>query len=202
MAADGLPRWAISADGGQPVKLEAAVLASPDFVQVCGPQRLVVSAGADRYVSTGKSLHLLALPAWRAQNLSADTTRSWYAATCSAAGDRIAATVTPNGGDEKGLIDSATRTIWLLTPDGKPRLLVGTPSSHVSDEAPRLSRDGRLLLYLEHPARYGTNGRLYLLDLQTGKRRGPLAEINAGAGYYGLHDWPSASPWYQPGQRQ
>lgn len=108
----------------------------------------------------------------------------------------LAATTTVNR--DEGGFDRAERSIWLLSRDGSHRrLLVGKPGDRLSDEQPRWSHDGRWILYLEHPAHFGTTAQLYLVDVKTGARRGPFGRI-AGGGYYGYHDWNELAAWYQP----
>jgi Tol biopolymer transport system component len=122
--------------------------------------------------------------------------RSWFDAACSPDGKLIAVTATGNGDEHR--IDSADRAIWLLAPDQSVRrVLVGKAGDGVSDEAPRWSSDGRFVLYVEHSSRAGSDGALYLLDVRSGKRRGPLARFAIGDGYYGLRDWSRVVPWLQ-----
>jgi Tol biopolymer transport system component len=196
LAADGVPLWAVRASGGRPLMIEREVLVASDFVRPCG-RRLVVSAGLDRYVSANKRVDLAAPPAWRARDLSADRSRSWYSAACSPNGRLVAATVTKNRAE--GRFDTAERSIWLVRTDGEGRrLLIGRPGDRISDEFPRWSRDGRFLLYVEHAAQPNAAASLYLVSLRTGRRRGPIAHIGDGIGYYGYHDWGTSSAWYQP----
>jgi WD40 repeat protein len=196
IAADGLPLLAVAVGEGPLARIEPRVLTPPDFVQSCGPRALVASAGPDRYVSAHKRLDLIAPPAWRARNISRDSSRSWYAATCSPDGRVVAATTTPNR--EEGRMDSAERSIRLVSLGGSARALVGRAGDGLSDEQPRWSRDGRWILYVEHPARFGASARLYLVDVATGARRGPFGDIGAGDGFYGYHDWNELAAWYQP----
>ena len=198
IAADGLPLLAVSSNGGRAAHLAPNVVAASQFVQPCGQHDVLVAAGLDRYVSAHKQLDLFGPPDWTPRDVSADSSRSWFAAACSPDGRSIAATVTRMPGDENGTIDSSARMIWLLTPDGRRRLLLGAPHDPVSYEGPRFSRDGRELLYYEHATRYGAPFELYLLDIATGRSRGPLATIGGGFDYYGLHDWSGMAAWYQP----
>ena len=198
IAADGLPLLAVPAGGGRPVPLAQRVLRTPQFVVPCGSGHVLVVSGFDRYVSAHKSLELFSEGSWTARAVSADPSRSWYDPSCSPDGDSIVATATLMPGDEGGLIDSSTRTIWLLSPDGSRRLLLGAPHDPVSFEGARFSRDGRYLLYLEHPTRYGAPIQLRLLDVATGRSSGPIATIDGGSDYYGLHDLAGTAAWYQP----
>jgi Tol biopolymer transport system component len=74
------------------------------------------------------------------------------------------------------------------------------PGSRASDEQPRWSRDGRWILYVEHrtPNALQEPSRLYLVNVSTGKRRGPFASFRPDVGYYGYHDWNELAAWYQP----
>jgi Tol biopolymer transport system component len=198
IAADGLPLLAVRADGGRARPLDKRVLFIPhDFVEPCGGGSFVVSAGLDRYVSADKRVDLVSPPSWRPRNLSRDESRSWYSGACAPNGRWVAATVTRNR--EEGRFDSAERSIWLLATDGSRRLLlVGMPGDGLSDEAPRWSRDGRSILYVEHGTRPQHRARLYLVDVSTGERHGPIAALDGGLGFYRYHDWPDIAAWYQP----
>ena len=195
VAADGLPLLAVPAGGGLAVPLDPLVLRTPQFVVLCG-SGVVVAAGEDRYVSAHKSLQLVEPPSWTPHDLSADPSRSWYDPSCSPDGRLIVATVTRMPGDEDGTIDSAQRTIWLLSANGVRRPLVAPANRAVSAEGARFSNDGRHVLYVEHATRFGAPERLVLLDLTTGRT---TVEANLGGkpDYYGLHDWAGTAAWYQ-----
>src|SRR5207247_3562947 len=62
IAADGLPLLAVPSSGGRAVQVEPRVLLADDFVQPCGGDRLVVSAGFDRSVSAPKRVDLVSPP--------------------------------------------------------------------------------------------------------------------------------------------
>ena len=193
IAADGLPLWAVPAAGGRAVRIEASVLGGSDFVQDCGTA-VEVSAGFDRYVSARKRVDLARPPRWRPRTISPDRRRSWYAAACSPDGRSIAATATTNR--EEGRFDTAERSIWLLGRGAG--LLVGKAGDGTSDEQARWSRDGRWILYVHHPARAQSKAELHLVDVETGRRRGPFGSFAGGLGYYGRHDWNGLAAWYQP----
>lgn len=198
IAADGLPLFAVPAGGGRAVPLERDVLRTPQFVVPCGPGHVLVVAGFDRYVSAHKSLQLLSEGSWTARAVSADPSHSWYDPSCSPDGGSIVATATLMPGDEDGTIDSSARMLWLLSPDGSRRLLLGAPHDRVSFEGARFSRDGRHLLYLEHPTRYGAPIQLRMLEVATGRSSGPIATIDGGSDYYGLHDLAGTEPGTSP----
>ena len=192
IAADGLPLWAIRRLGGRTAQADQSVLGGSDFVQACG-KRVVISAGSDRYVSARKRIDVVSPPSWQARTISPDRRHSWYAATCSPDGATIAATVTANR--EEGRFDTAERSIRLL--GGHARLLVGQAGDGYSDEQPRWSSDGRWVLYVHHPARSRPKAVLYLVDLATGRRRGPFGHVDGGLGFYGRHDWNGLAAWHQ-----
>ena len=195
IAADGLPLLAVPAGGGRAVPLATDVLRTPQFVVPCGPGRVLVVSGFDRYVSAHKSLELFTEGSWSALDLSADSSRSWYDPSCSPDGSSILATATVMPGDEDGKIDSSARMLWRLSPDGTRRLLLGAPHDPVSFEGARFAQDGRHVLYLEHPTRYGAPIQLRLLDLSTGRSE-PVATMDGGQDYYGLHDLAGTAAWY------
>ena len=195
IAADGLPLLAVPAAGGRAVPVEPAVLRTAQFVVACGSS-VVVASGFDRYVSAHKSLQLAAPPSWTPRDLGADASRSWYDPSCSPDGRTIVATATRMPGDEDGLVDSAQRTIWLLSANGRRRPLVAPSNRAISAEGARFSKDGRHLLYVEHATRFGGPERLVLLDLATG-RTTVEADLGGKPDYYGLHDWAGTAAWYQ-----
>lgn len=192
IAADGLPLWAIGRFGGRTAQVEPSVLGGSDFVQACG-KRVVISAGSDRYVSARKRIDVASPPSWQARTISPDRRHSWYAATCSPDGATIATTVTANR--EEGRFDTAERSIWLL--GSRVSFLVGRQGDGSSDEQPRWSRDGRWILYVHHPARSQPAAVLYLVNVATGRRRGPFGRLDGGLGYYGRHDWDGLAAWYR-----
>lgn len=198
IAADGLPLLAVPADGGRAVPLASEVLRTPQFVVPCGPGRVLIVSGFDRYVSAHKSLELFTEGSWAARRVSADASHSWFDPSCSPDGGTIAASVTLMPGDEDGFIDSSARMLWLLETGGTRRVLLGAPHDRASFEGARFSRDGRKLLYVEHPTRYGAPKQLRLLDLAAGRSR-LVANIGVGAlDYYGLHEWAGTAAWYEP----
>jgi hypothetical protein len=196
IAADGLPLLAVPATGGRAVPLEPEVLRTPQFVVPCGPGRVLVVSGPDRYISAHKSLALFSEGSWTARRLG-DASHSWLDPSCSPNGSEIAATATVMPGDEDGFIDSSARMLRLLQPSGPGRVLLGAPHDRVSFEGARFSRDGRKLLYVRHPTCAGAQEQLRLLDLAT-DRSSLIANIGVGTDYYGLHDWAGSAAWYQP----
>jgi len=63
--------------------------------------------------------------------------------------------------------------------------------------ASRRSGDGRWILYVHHPARSQPAAVLYLVNVATGRRRGPFGRLDGGLGYYGRHDWDGLASWYR-----
>jgi N-acetylmuramoyl-L-alanine amidase len=180
-ATDGMPLWARRAGGGKPILVERSVLGWPDFVQPCG-DGFVVSAGSNRYVSSGKRVDVVRPPSWRPLNVSRDARYSWFSAACSSDGKWIAATRTVNR--EEGRFDAAERSVWLLAADGSSRRLLARTRA-ASDEAPRWSADGRYVTYYEHATHVHARVSVYKIDVRTGRRVGPLATLQDGLGYYG-----------------
>jgi N-acetylmuramoyl-L-alanine amidase len=181
IGADGMPLWARRVSGGKAILVEPRVLGWPDFAQPCG-NGFVVSAGADRYVSADKHVDVVRPPGWRGVNVSRDARYSWFSAACSPDGKWIAATRTVNR--EEGRFASAEREVWLLAADGSSRrLLAARPGA--SDEGPRWSSDGRYVTYYEHATHVNARVSVYKVDMQTGRRFGPLATLQDGLGYYG-----------------
>ncbi len=197
-ASDGLPLEAVPAEGGDAVEVAGSMLLYPDFLTSCG-DTLVAAVGADRYVTAGKALVGLGPPGWKAVDLLADPSRSWFWPACSPDGTWVAATATRNA--EERRFGVADRTIWLLAADGSSRRrLVGADGDDVADEAPRWSRDGRWVLFVQRERRPNAAGTLELarVDGTHAAVTGPVATLPAEVGYYGHYGWLAASDWYQP----
>ena len=101
-------------------------------------------------------------------------------------------------------------TLSLLGGQGSPATLAPfclEPLQHLVEsthERPDLgwARDRQPLarpeeIHVSHPPRPYPRGRLYLVDVASGRRRGPIARVDGGLGYYGYHGWAAATPWFQ-----
>ncbi len=204
LAADGLPLYARSVvQREEMVLLTRSMLAYPDFLSVCR-DRVVLAAGADRYTTSGKRL-LVALPpradgrAWGMRDLSRDTSKSWVSPACSPDGRFVAAAAGPNRVEHR--FGQEARSIWLLALDGSRRRKLTTPLRGVTDESPRWSRDGRVVLFVRSgpTARDATaRGAVYVVSVADGRVIGPLAHVGSTANYYGHYGWPNDLDWFQP----
>jgi dipeptidyl aminopeptidase/acylaminoacyl peptidase len=196
LAADGLPLHvkgpALGAFGSRIAK---AVLAYDDFLSWCGKQ-LVVAAGGDRFATHGKRLIIASPPgpasgqAWRIRELSRDRSRSWVSPACSPDGSTVAAAAGRNWIESR--FGGEARSLWLLTVNGKARRRLTAPPAGATDETPRWSRGGRLILFVRsgRTARNATaGGSLYLVRVRDRLALGPLAQIGPADNYYGHYAW-------------
>lgn len=197
--ADGLPLEAVSTAGGRPRTLVSTMLVAGDFLTACG-RSLVAVAGAGRETNQGKWLAQLAPPDFRARSLGLSGSESWVDPSC-ASGGEIAAAAGPSSRNAR--FGAEHRSIWLIPGRGRPPVRLTTPvGADVSDELPRLSRDGRTILFIRGVSslRTGQRGELELLTLGADGRAqmiGPLADLgSAGIGYYDAYPWGLLTAWH------
>jgi hypothetical protein len=150
----------------------ADTLAYPDYVSVCG-SHLAVAAGHDRYAMHGKRILL------DGRDVSRDSSRSWVSPACSSDGTTLVATASANTTPPR--IGHEHRSIWQLLPT---RRRLTTPPAGLSDELPRLLRDGSVLFM-----RTGNGGR-GTVELLRGGKLIALGSAGPAANYYGHYDWP------------
>lgn len=200
IAADGLPLVAEAVDGGRPRILVRAMLPYSDFISPCTSQ-LVAAIGFGRETNSGKSLAVLSPPAYRATALPLSTEKSWVSPSCADDGWITAAAGASSQDASFGL---QHRSIWLIPARDQKAVRVTQPGpSRVSDELPRISSDGRWILFIR--ARSDNNGdqqgELELASLNTHRGRPPLVAIAAlgssGFGYYDHYDWAALTAWHQ-----
>ena len=211
MLADGVPLYAIPAEGGSPAQLAEAVLVYPDFVapQPAGGQQVALVAGGGRGAWTNKTLHVVLPPSGKGEALDEILTAPDQVA-CSPSwspdGQHIAFAAMPDKGDLVGGEDARqglmSRHIWVAHSQGaeQPRQLTDDPTYR--DERPLWSADGSHLLSIRMdgesqislwliPFREGTP-RLVADDL--GPLPGPAADW---FGYYGHAEWDSLFDWWR-----
>ena len=189
IAADGLPLDAVSR-GGQRSRLVGAMLTYPDFLTRCG-RRLVVAAGGDRFSTHGKRIL-----AFAPRRVLGSEEKSWVSPACSPDGRFV---VAPAGRDHEGRFGTEHRSLFLLPVSGGPARRLTSPPANRSDEYPQWSDDGRFVLFVRSgptTADASARGALYLLDVQTHRTYGPLAQLR-GSNYYGHYSWPSELVWAQ-----
>jgi len=183
--ADGLTLRAVSLRGGKPIRV-ARMLVYRDYLTWCG-NRLVFTAGRDRIATNRKRLMSASPPRWKPQPLVALPRRSWGSIACVPGGRSLVAQSQPTSTNPSFF---ATHwSLWRVSLDGTARQLTSPPSGF-ADESPRLSRDGKSLLFVRsHKGR----GKLYTLR---GRRLvGPLLSFGNNLGYYGHHDWWRTAAW-------
>jgi dipeptidyl aminopeptidase/acylaminoacyl peptidase len=193
MMADGLPLERV-ASGESVRRVLPAALLYTDWRAVCGAELLLVS-GFDRYATKGKSIVELRPGSWRPRLLAGGHGLSWVSPACSADGHTVVAAAGPNGYER--LFGQERRSIRLL--DGRR---LASPPRGATDESPRLSRDGRYLLFVRSgptTPNAQSSGALYLERLSDRKLFGPLARLGPTDNYYGHYDWPSDLDWFQSG---
>jgi len=185
IAADGLVLQVVAAAGGAPHRL-GVTLPYSDYLAWCGGS-VVYSAGRDRIAIHGKRLLIASPPAWRPRALVAAPGRSFGSLTCAPAGRSVVVQSQPSS-TNAGFF--ATHwSLWSVALDGRHHVLTSPPKGF-SDESPRLSADGRTLLFVRSR---GGHGQLYALD--GGRLEGPLLALGYELGYYGHRDWWQTMAW-------
>jgi Tol biopolymer transport system component len=183
--ADGLVLRAVRAGGGRVVRI-ARMLVYRDYLTWCG-DKLVFTEGGDRVATSHKRLLVTSPPGWRPRPLVRAAGRSWGSVAC-APGGRWLVAQSQRESDNPSFF--ATHwALWRVGLDGSTRQLTSPPHGY-TDESPRISRDGRTLMFVR--SRKGT-GKLYAL--RASKVVGPLLVFGNNTGYYGHHDWWLTADW-------
>jgi hypothetical protein len=200
VARESLPLDAVPAGGGDWVNLFDPVLPYADFSSACGTET-ALTVGGGGGVSAGKQIVLTGPPAWQFHNLTHDYTRSWIWPACSPDGRWIAAVATPNHSESPE--SAGPRAIWLLATDGSSRRRL-IPGGGQAPEAPRWSRDGRVLMVIMRsgPA-WSSPGSVALLQVDRSSARKvrivrPMIGLGPAPGPGGHQEWSAITDWYQP----
>jgi WD40 repeat protein len=183
VAADGLLLQAVSVEGGtaHPV---AKGLMYENYRTWCGG-KLVLTAGGDRIAWHDKRLVVAAPPDWRARPLVHAPQQAWGGLVCAPDGRSVVVQSQP--ASDEARFGAAKWALWRVGLDGRTQQLTRPPKGY-ADESPRISRDGRTILFVRSRKGYG---RLYAL--RDGRTIGPLLSLGFQLGYYGAHDWWQAS---------
>ncbi|MEA2130509.1 MAG: hypothetical protein QOJ85_3400, partial [Solirubrobacteraceae bacterium] len=91
------------------------------------------------------------------------------------------------------------RSIWSVSPESARRVrLTPSPPTHISDEDPRVSPDGKWVMFVRSGPlrRERLPGRLYLASITGTRLVGPLATIGPGVSYYGESSWHDQVDWH------
>jgi hypothetical protein len=203
--ADGWPLYAVPASGGAPVRVVPHMLLYDDFLSWCGSE-LIAAAGPDRETETASRLLETAPPTWRDRPLHPLRPAgrfSWVSPSCAPGGRRLAAAVGP--GDAPAGFGLEHRSVWLLRPSGRAiRRLTLPLVREETDEAPRLSRDGRWILFVRSRVLLAPGNSAISRDTIELVRAGggpavPILDFTSGDfSYYDHFDWPREIDWYQP----
>jgi hypothetical protein len=201
--ADGRPLLAAPTTAGAARKV-AFSLIYPDYVAACR-SRVVLAAGEFRYASSHKHLMVAQAPSWRGHRLTSGKRRSWVSPSCPASGRVVAAAAGPN---RQGHFGRERRSIWVVPrAGGKPRRLTFAATKTITDDSPRISNDGRTILFVRMHTGSGDHHRGDLYALRAARMNwhgpvrayGPIMSLGStGFGYYGHYGWDEATDWYQP----
>lgn len=197
---DGLPLQLITLDHpGTAVTLSTLSPVQPEAVTTCG-DRLVFVAGGGRDGTLGKRLaSAYAIDGWQAGSMT-DGSRSAVSPSCAPEGDWLAAAIGPNGQWHAG---QEQRSIELFPMHNGRRTRLTTPPPGTSDESPRLTRDGRWVLFIRSKlTRTGATGAGYLISTSKpgGRPIGPLFTAGPASDYYGTYNWTEAVAFTTAGQ--
>jgi Tol biopolymer transport system component len=184
-AADGLRLQVVSAHGGRARALTRGLLYD-DYRTWCGTT-LVLTAGGNRIATTSKRLVAAHAPAWRPRLLAGARGRAWGSLACAPDGRSVVVQSQPESSDANFF--HTHWSLWRVGLDGSLRRLTFPPRGF-ADESPKISRDGRTILFVR--SRRGV-GRLYAL--RRGRLVGPLLSLGYEVGYYGHHEWWQSAAW-------
>jgi hypothetical protein len=197
IAADGLPLRAVPIGGGAQRTLVATMLPYPDYIAACR-SRLIVTAGRSREADYHKTLLSLSPPSFQPQSLQLSSALSWTNASCSAHGDIAVAAGLSVRQPRFGL---QHRAIWLVPAHRSPLQLTRPSRRHVSDELPRISRNGDDVLFVRMTTSKGAGrGQLELAAVEHRKSNviGPIARLgDIGIGYYDHYGWAEVTAWHE-----
>ena len=183
--ADGLVLRAVRVAGGRVVRI-ARMLVYRDYLTWCGHE-LVFTAGGDRVATNHKRLLAASPPGWHPRPLVAAAGRSWGSVAC-APGGRWLVAQSQRQSDDPSFF--ATHwSLWRVGLDGSSRRLTSPPRGY-ADESPRISRDGRSVMFVR-----SRKGRGKLYALRSSKLVGPFVLLGRETGYYGHHDWWLTADW-------
>jgi len=157
-----------------------------DYLASCGG-RLVFTAGGDRVATDRKRLLVASPPKWRPHPLVPGTRHVFGSVACAPDGRSVV--VQAQGQSTNPSFFATHWALWRVGLDGTERRLTSPPRGS-ADESPRLSKDGRVLLFVR--TRKG-NGHLYAL--RGTRLTGPLLYLGNNIGFYGHHDWWQAAAW-------
>lgn len=202
LAADGWPLDAVPAVGGAPPSRAIShMLLYRDFLTWCG-HTLIAASTPSRETQLGSRLVSTGPPSWRQRTVVNGSRLSWVSPACAPSGQLIAAAAGPS--TQNARFGAQHRSIWLLTPSGRRvRRLTAPPSSSLSDEAPRFSRNGRWILFVRTRVT-GANTRASshdTLELMPAVRIGvaaavPLVRFTSGdISFYDHFAWPAEIDW-------
>lgn len=200
MLTDGVPLYALPADGGEPTQLIDAVLPHSDFVApVPTGSGVAVVAGGGRLTWNSKRIALVHLHREEITHLGSDDVAALSPAW-SPSGTRLACSAGPTGedwGGEPARQLMMARRIWLADPDGTQlRQLTGDPAYR--DEYPLWSADGSQILFV----RLDADGRasLWLTPVEEAEPQLVVEELTPTPdwfGSYGHITWDQYFDWWR-----
>ncbi|MEA3408380.1 MAG: hypothetical protein U9R48_09935 [Chloroflexota bacterium] len=203
MLADGVPLYALPANGGEPIRLVDAVLLHRDFVAAAptGP-RVAVVAGAGRTTWTNKRVAVVQPEAEEVTYLTSEDVAvlspAWSPDGTHLAYSAMAEEEDLVGG-EAARETMMGRRLWMVGADGgEPEQL--TDDSDYRDECPLWSADGSHLLF----ARFDAEDRasLWLVPLEAGEPQQVVEELTPAPGWFGNYGhiaWDQYFDWW-PGE--
>ncbi|MGQ9600664.1 MAG: TolB family protein, partial [Anaerolineae bacterium] len=205
--ADGVPLYALPAEGGTPVRLDEAVLFYSDFVapQPAGGRQVVVISGSYRAAWTHKALRIV-LPTSGEGEPFTPSDQAASSPAWSPDGQRIAYVAMPDQGDlvggepaRQGLMQ---RRLWVADVNGEDQARQLTKDPSYRDERPLWSTDGNYILFARLNA--GNQASLWVIPAMGGEPQQVVQELTPAPewfGYYGHIDWGGLFDWWT-GPRQ
>jgi hypothetical protein len=189
LMADGLRMQLLSTADGTVHPL-GPMLAYGDYAGWCGGT-LFLTRGGDRIAWHDKQLSYVrpAAGAWQVQSVLKRPRTAWGSLAC-AGGRTVIAQQQPSSSE--GDFYSGRWALWEIGLGGRETRLTRPPRGSM-DESPRVSKDGRTILFVR-----ARRGRGQLFALRDGRLVGPLLSLGYQLGYYGHTDWWQTMSWSQP----
>ncbi len=205
LAADGVPLFAISMEGGTPVSIIDIMLPYQDYISVdpANTDQLLVVSGGGREAWTNKML-VLQVGSGEKGSVLTSAVMSVASPTWSPDSARIAFVALPDPKSQVMLQGEAanqvlvTRKIYILDKDGPSTPKQLTNDAAYRDERPIWSNDGSSILF----ARFNQQNQasLWLVTVDDGKTTQVVDQLTPNPGWFGNYghiEWDSLYDWWK-----
>jgi Tol biopolymer transport system component len=205
LAADGLPLFAVSIEGGTPVSVVDIMLTYQDYVSInpTSTDQFLVVTGGGRDAWTNKILMLQRSSGGEGSALTS-TDMAVSSPAWSPDGSKIAYVASPDPGGQGMLQGEAARQtlmrrrIYIINQGGQSNPKQLTNDAAYQDERPIWSNDGGSILF----ARFNQENQasLWLVTVADGKTTQVVDQLTPNPewfGYYGHVEWDTLYDWWK-----